>query len=326
MSTASQGHDFTGWFLHEDNGFSSSPNDTDHKPFGADATFDSAEGSNNAQQVFAPGSRAPIDIVEQVFQGSWSVSFSYTNPWWLNWFFGSPSQTDNNDGSYTYDWSGEEPQSHQIGIGRTDSGKERVLMGCIATEASISPSVGGMAEVTLRGAYADEKVVDPASITSQPSINEKPMTFADAALKLGGTTLGYVQSGTVTIQNNIQLIQEWGQRPAIDFSPRSLTPTVSFSKINEAGEVDNLKKMYGSSASSSVQDDVTNEEAMTLVLDNGNSAGSGINKLTVNLTGTFPDSYSESGLGDPEADVTEDINRLVEGITVDATNEVASAR
>lgn len=332
MSTASQGHDFRGWYLHEDNGFASAPNDSDHKPFGADATFDQAEGSNNAVQVFEPGSRVPVDIVERLFDGSWSVSFTYTNPWWLNFFFGAPSTSGNDpdgDGvneSYTHTWSGQSPQSHRIGIGREDSGKERILKGCVATRATISPSVNNMARVTIEGAYADEEVVNPASITAQPAINHKPMTFADAALSYAGTTMGYVQQGSLAITNNVELIDELGSRISIDFAPRTLVPSVDFEKINEAGGTTNLQRMYGASSATSPQEDVTSTAAMTMTLDNGKSDGSGINKVDYNLSGTFPESYAENGLGNPEEDVTEQVNRIVESMTVAATNETQTAR
>lgn len=321
---ATQGHEFRAGFYHEDNGFNVSPSDSDLKPFGYNARVDRAEGSNNAVQVFEPGTRLPVDIVERNFRGSWSVSFIYTNPWWLDFFFGSPSTTDNGDGSYTHTYSGEDPRSQQIPIGREPSGKERVLTGCIAATASISPTVGGLAQVTIEGAYAEEDVRDPASIISQPSLNHDPMTYADAVLSIGGSVYGYVQQGSVQLQNTIELVDEWGSRVAIDFAPRQLVPTVNFSKINESGETANLETMYG--GSTSVQSDIENREGATMTLDNGVSAGSGINKLDANMTDTFPNSYAEGGIGDPQADITEQIQRLMDGIDFDATNEVSTAR
>lgn len=325
MSSASQGHDFRGWFLHEDNGFKSSPTDSDHKAFGANATIDQAEGTNNAVQVFEPGSRVPIDIIERTFEGSWSASFDYVTPWWMNFIWGSPSTTDNGDGSHTHTWDGEDPQSQQIGIGREGSGKERILKGCVATSATVTPSVGGMVRITLEGAYAEEETTDPASLTSQPTLSgTEVMTFADATLSLGGNTLGYVQQGSLNISNNVELINELGERTGIDFAPRPLVPAVDFQKINEAGETANLEEMYG--GDTTIQQHVDNTEAMTMGLDNGQTAGNGINAASFNLTGSFPNSYGEDGLGDPEADLTEQINRLAEGVTADATNEEATAR
>jgi hypothetical protein len=325
MPTAQQGHNFVAGYYHEDNGFANLPTDSTLKTPGANHTIDQAEGSNQAVQVFQPGSRAPVDIVEQLFNGAWQMSFVYTNPWWLNFIYGAPSTVDNNDGSYTHTWDGEDPQSQQIVIGREASGEERVLKGCVCTQATFAPQVNGMTQITLTGAYAEEETLDPASIISQPTLDKKPITFADTSLDLGGTTLGYVQSGQMQLQNNIDLVSELGTRVPIDYAPRTLVPSFNFSKINELGETDNLQKMYGDSASTTVQEDVTSQEGMTFVFDNGKSAGSGINRMTADLKGTFPESYGENGLGDPEADVTEEINRLVETVSIDATNETSTA-
>lgn len=325
MSTVSQGHDFRLHYVHEDAGFLAAPNDSDNKPFGANAALDTAEGANNAQQVFGPASRAPIDIVEQNFEGSWSVSFQYTNPWWLEMLFGEPSTTDiTNESSYAHTYDGEEPNSSQITIGREDSGKARVLSGCVATRASVQVSVGNPAQVTLEGAYADEEVLSPSSLDAQPSITKKPMTFADALLKKGGTTIGFVQQGTLSIQSNVDLLDEWGSRIAVDFSPKALTPQLNFEKFNEAGETTNLEEMYG--GSTSVQEDVPGGDNYSLVLDNGKGESSGINKLEVTLTNTFPASYDEDGIGDPQADLSERLNRLAEGVSATATNETSPAR
>lgn len=324
MPTATQGHQIRGFYRHEDNGFAQSPNDSTDKALGANATLDTAQGTNNAVRVFEPGSRQAIDIIEQNFDGSFSVSFDYTNPWWLNFLYGAPSKTDNNDGSYTYTWNGEKPQSQRIFIGREPDGSMRVLTGCVAASVSVSSNVGDSATITINGAYADDTTTN--SIRSQPTIDEKPMTFADASLSLGGDTLGYVQAGSVEVTNDFAMVREWGTRVAIDYAPYTLNPAVNFQKINEDGETENLEKMYGSVGSSSVQSNVTNREAMTLTLDNGQSAGSGINKVAFDLTGSFPADYGESGLGDPQADVTEDINRMAESVTVRATNEVSTAK
>lgn len=323
MSTVSQGSDFYVGYLHEDNGFTSSPTDSTTKALGADAVVDNAEGANQAQQVFGPGSRVPIDIVEQLFNGAWAATFTYTNPWWLNWLFGAPSTVDNADGSYTHTWSGEEPQSQQILINRTDGTKERVLEGCICTQATINPSVNGYATVNLTGAYASEKTTTSPTLTSQPTIDEKPFTFADTTLALTGSNIAKVQNASLTIANNQRLIPELGSRVAVDYSPRTLVPTIDFEKLNESGGVTHLENMYG--GSTSVQQDVDASDAMTLTADNGKAAGSGINKGEFNLTGTFPESYNELGLGDPERDMAEQINRLITSMTVDHTNEVSAA-
>lgn len=322
--SVSQGHDFRLHYLREDNGFASSPNDSTPKTWGADARLETAEGSNNARQVFEPASRTPTDIVEQTFDGSWSVTFSYTNPWWLYLLFGPPSTTENiNDGNYDHTYSGQSPGSVQITVGREDSGKARVLKGCVASQVSVQVSVGNNTQVSLEGAYADEEVVNPSSLTAQPTIQEKPMTFADATLKESGSTVGLVQQGSVSIQNNIDLIDEWGSRVPVDFSPKALTPQLSFQKLNEAGGTEDLEEMYG--GNTSVQEDVTSSSPYSFVLDNGKS-GSNLSRFDLSLSGTFPGSYAEENIGNPQEDVSERISRLAEGVSVTVTNSTQDAK
>lgn len=324
--SSSQGHDFRLWYKHEDNGFNQDPADDDPKPFGYNAQGDQFEGSNQAVQVFEPNSRVPADIVRRLFDGAWAVSFVYTNPWWLNSIYGTPSTTDNGDGSHTHTWDGEDIEPQRIGIGRDDAGKERVLQGCVATQAQIQPSVNDMARVTIRGAYAEETINDPASLEDQPSVNHEAMTFIEAQLQRDGSTIGLVQDGTLEFANNVELIPEWGSRVPVDFSERTLVPQMNFTKIVEGGSTDNIAAMYGDrAAATSVQNDVATAP-LTFTLDNDTTAGSGINVLTANMSGSFPNSVSENGIGDPETDVTHEINRLTETVTMTATNEVATAR
>lgn len=322
-----QGHDVRGWYLHEDNGFAASPTDSTYKPFGANTVIDRAEGTNNAMQVFEPGNRIAVDVVERLFEGSWSVTFDYTNPWWLNFIFGAPTTVDNADGSYTHTWSGDTMQTQRIGIGYEPSGKERILQGCVAATANARPSVGENGRITISGAYAKEEINDPASLTSQPSIDNEVMTFADATLSLGGSTRGLVQQAGVELNTNAEVINELGTRAGVDFAARQLVPRFNFTKINDGGEVNELKKLYGDTAASAVQETVSSNarEDATLTFDNGLAAGSGINQMNINLTSTMQDGFGQDGLGDPAADIEDNINRLVAGITVEATNEVATA-
>lgn len=317
MPRASQGHDFRLYWLFEDGAGHSfkteTPDDNSPKAFGSNATGENFEGSNQAVQVFGPNSRIPKDVIAQVFEGSWSVSFQYTNPWWLSHIYAKPEVVEDTEtGTFTHTWEGEDTTSTQIVIGRTENGSERVLRGCVCTSASVSVNVGGPVQVSLQGAYAEEGT--RKELDEQPEIGERTMTFAQAGLEQEGETLGYVQQGSVQLQNNMELINEWGSRIAIDYAPRQLVPNFNFSKINEAGETEQLEEMYGGTT---IQERIGDVPDMAVSLDNGET-GSDMNRVAFNLLGPFPDSYGESGIGDPQADVTEEVNRAVEEVTAEA--------
>lgn len=300
----SQGHDFTVHYGIEDS--FNSPPAAGGTPFGSNATLNQAQGSNEAARVFEPANRVPIEIVERVFSGSWGVEFSFNTGHlgWVELLLG----TDGN-GGYT---STVEPSSAAIAIGRTESGSTRVLSGCVATSCSIDSSVNNEITVSISGAYADEELITPGTggIASQPELTGETATFADAALSFGGTTLGYVQNATVNIESNVNLINELGTRFAVDFSPKQLEPSVQFSKINEQGGTSQLEDMYG--GGTSIQENVTSDTAMNLAI----SDETGSTVMSVDLSGTFPESYGESGLGNPEEDVTEQINRMTTNVAI----------
>lgn len=321
MSNVLTGADVPVYFKHEDAGFNSSPNDSTNKAFGANATLDQAEGSNNAVEVMEPATKTPVDIIEQAFEGRWSVTFDYTNPWWLSFLFGAPTTTDESDGSYTHTYSdANQALSQRIVTGYETAGEARVLTGCVAASATVSPSVGGTAQVSMQGAYAEEKPLGAAP-DAQPGLNGlQPMTFAEASLSRDGTTLGYVQNASLEIPTNIRLIREFGSRISIDYAQHQMVPTINWSKITPADSpTDELEEMYG--GTDGVSEDVDSSGPVTLALSNGKSPGSGINSVDFNLTGAFADTVGQEQLGNPNETIQDSINNLTTGIDVDAVNE-----
>lgn len=321
-SGVAAGHETRANIYWEDNGFAQSPNDSEPKTPGADVQVGTAEGSNAVQRVFMPGQRTAIDLIAMVFEGSFSLEFSVTNPWWIKTILGDPSTTDNGDGTHTHDFTGTSPTSFQIVEGLEQGSSERLLKGCVVTQGSVEISTEQEARVSLRGAYADEETDVPDSLTAQTTPDHKPMTYADASISVGGETEGYVQSITLDFAANVDLIREMGSRVAVDFNPKQFEPDVQFGKIYD-GDTSNIEEMYG--GETSVQEDVENTVAVEVTLDNGSGAGSGMNQIVWTLSGTLTDSYGQSGIGDPRADLEETVSRVGLNMDASATNETATA-
>lgn len=323
------GHDQRVSYVWEDDSsgnpnFAGTPTDTDNKPFGSDASASTLEGSNNAVRAFNPNSREAREIIERQFRGSWSVSFTLTNPWWLRGALHNGVATSGTAAPYSHSFDGDVPYSMQIVVGNEATGDERTLKGCVVASASISISTGGAVEVSLDGAYADEVIGTPASLAAQPSINERPMHFAQATVQRpSGTTLSLVQEVTLSIENNIDLVGELGTRFAVDYSPKVRAVDIQYGDIVE--DSTETKRMYGDSAATSPQEKVTNQTTIDVVVDNGET-GSAKNSLTFSLTGAAPDTYGRSGTGDPEADVEGQLNELVAGVSATAENDNSAAR
>lgn len=299
----------------------SSPSDTDNKPFGSDATINTREGSNNAVRVFDPASREAREVIEQNFEGSWSVEFTATNPWFLRGVIHNSVSTSGTD-PYTHTFDGDVPYPLRIIEGNEATGNEYELKGCVIASCQISANVDGMVNVTLDGAYADEEQVvsnDTASLTPQPTTQERPFTFADATLSRKGSTLSLIQNAQLNIENNTDLIGELGVRTAVAYSPKVRSVSLSYGDVVEDDK--EIKRMYGSSTSSSPESHVDNEVSATFQFDNGKS-GTDKRSITLNLSGTILNTYSRSGGGDPEADLEGTMNEIP--VSVDATAENAT--
>lgn len=308
-----------------DPNFAGTPNDSDNKPFGSDATLSTFEGSNNAVRQFNPNSRDAREVIERQFDGSWSVEFTLTNPWWLRSVIDNNVSTSGTSAPYTHTFSGDVPYSMQITqqVEDPSTDTERVLKGCVVASAEISVSGPGEGTVTLEGAYADESFTSGVTLTSQPTINEDPLHFGEATLDRAGSTISLVQSVSVSIENNTDLIYELGSRTAVDYSPKVRSVSVTYGDIVE--DSDEVQRMYGSSGATSPQSDVSNEEKLELIFDNGKT-GSSKNLINVTLKNAFPDSYSRSGVGDPEADLEGTLSEIPTTPEVTAENSQSTAR
>lgn len=320
---AATGADTRAVFLWEDNGFAASPTDSSHKTFGADVTVDSAELSNNPTNFFDPGSREAAERVAQAFDGSWSVSFTLANPWIWRAVIDTPSTS--GTGPYTHTFSGETPSSMRILLGSEVNTNERVLKGCVASTCTLDVADNGSVDVTLSGAYADEDETS-GSLQSQVSESFEPLLFHDGSLTVDSTTYTLVQSGTLTIENNIDLVPALGQRVPADYSPKVRSTTVDWSQIVNTVDGDSvLQQSYGGGTTPSTRMDSDDEVDGTLVFDNGES-GANQNKQTVKFNSTaFPDDYGRTGTGDPAADYIEEQTLFVRQVTVEAVNDTSTA-
>lgn len=343
MPQATAGHDVRIGYYVEDNGYGNLPADyntdtdgdgvgddwdgVDLGPFGVEAAVDTAEGSNAIQRVFEPGKRVAIDLLEMIFDGSFSVTFTLTNPWWLKAAFGQYSETTNTDSS-TYTFNVNKPLSLGIVEAYVPSDVQRVLKGCFVTQITIDVSVEDQVNVSIDGAYADEEIQrvsdgDIDSIIDQPPVQGQPMTFVEGAVEVGGSIENYVQSMSLNLTTNVDPIREMGVRTTIDMLEKTLEPDVDLTKVMDADdEHAKLEELFGGTKSPSTLDD-SDKATVRMTFDNGEPEGSGIERGDFSLTNTLLDSYGESGTGDPTATVEQSLSRVGTNITAEWETENA---
>ena len=305
------------WFRWEDDGFASAPSDSTDKSFGADATADTNEGSNNAVRVLAPDSIEATDIIEQNFSGSFTISFTLADPWWLRAIFGAPTTT--GSGPYTHAYDGETPSTMSIYMSDRQSGGERVLRGCLLAEATITTTTPEFVQVELTGAYADEDKTAPGTISGQPDLDYRPLKYSETRLDIAGAKEAYVQDATLTVSLNTNLINALDSRTAVDFWAGLREVDVDYVAIKDGSNEDRLEDFYGQA--SGPADGGPSQKGMTLEFTSAVDS----NTITATLTGSFPNTYDESNFGNPREAIEENLTRWVEGITVDAENDTSTA-
>lgn len=315
-------------YYWEDAGFKLTPNDTDAKPFGANATLDTREGSHNAVRVFNPQSREAAQIIEQNFSGSFTVSFELTNPWWLGAVI-SPATSSgvdtDGDGTadyYEHTFDGDDPRSMRL-ISPVEGVGEEALKGCVVASASISADVPGNPQINLNGAYASEEILEEGSTSeTQPQLAERALTHRQATLTVAGGSQSRIQSVSADIENNTDLVDELGASEPVDYSPKKREPSVDYTDIVQ--DQSEQKRFYGDSAATSPQTSIDNDVEIRLKFDNGKT-GTDKNTLELILGGSFPDTYSRDGVGDAEADLEGELQEMVRTVTAVAENGEAEA-
>lgn len=311
---ASAGHNATWMFLWEDDGFAEEPVDDVHKPFGADVNVGTAEGSHNAVRLTEPNSREAAQIIEQNFEGSFSVDWTLTNPWWVAAVIAEPT-SNGSSAPYDHSFDGNVPLSMRIINGTTTTGVERYLEGCVVTNCSITVDTMETVSVSFEGIYANEEKDPNDSLAEQPTIDERGMHFGQAALEIDDDTIAYLQSIDLTIANNTDLIHEIGSRFPVDYSPKLREIDLSWTDIVN-DEHDHLDRFYGEG--NTVGSTIEVDEDAKLVFDNGET-GEDKNSLVFDIGDLFPDSYSRDAIADPTEDLTGNVSAI--GATVSATAE-----
>lgn len=290
------------------------------KPFGGNATATSFEITNNPLDVFEPSSREMAQIVAQHFEGSITIDWELTNPWWLQGVVSAVSDVTANGDAFIHTMDGDVPLPMTVNIGyegvATDTGDPlyRVLRGVVNQNATATVTTEGSVDISYTAIFADEVTIEPGELEGQPSIETSGfdvMTFAEAMLELDGSTLSLVQEFSTEINNNTDIIREVGTRIGVDYSPKGRIPSVDFTQIRESH--DHVEATYGEQAATTVQERVESDGDINARFDDGE------NEIALLMGGDFPESLSTENLGNPQEDLNEAVNRRLRTVMAEAT-------
>ena len=295
-------------YVFEDQGFDTSPNDTTFKTFGSDLTMDTFEGGHQAVRKYN-ASRTAAEIIAQNFDGGWGASFNInTPPWWLAGIFGQPTSTNIAGSLYEFDYdldNGNDPVTLR-GYAPTEGFSEyEMLSGMTIVSCTIDQSQDASPEVSLAGGYGGPPESNTTLSPSVPNLPETTFSNREASFDVGADTMAKAQNTQVTIETGTELPSEIGADGPVDYVPGALNPDVTYEKIRATDETVDLLQRF--------RDET--QVTLTLAYDNG-LTGDDEYSIDINVTGSFPNDWSETGRNDPDAFLNQELQDMAEDANV----------
>jgi len=289
-------------YEYEDD-FATLPGTPTWKVPGVDTRVTNKEGSHEAVKAFDPDSRETTEFIEQLFDGALSVEFILSNPDFL------PLVIATGDGASPETFDGTFPTSSTWVIGDEVRDNEDVLLGVVCVSCEITTETPGEARVSLDFAYANQETntggVGTDGPTDQPTPSNPPLKSGDSAstLKVGGTAVEIIGTATLTIENNPDMLPDFGTNIPVDYSPKERAVDVSYTKVKQVSPaVDEKNDLYG--GTTTVKGNTPDRDAVVIDFDNGTEG------IEFTTGPAIANSLAEDGLGDPDSDVELSPDRL----------------
>lgn len=309
MVDVRKGHHGDICYTFEDAGFDTDPTDTTFKAFGGNTTMDTFEGGRQAQREYN-ASRTAAEIIRNNFDGGWGVSFDLGAfpPWWVAAIYGQPT-TANPVGmqyEHTYDLAnGNDPVPLRLYAPTDGFANYYVVPGCYLVSASIDQSEDGVPEVSLTGGFARDPFESTGLSPAAPSFSQSTFENRDAEVIVGGSTLGRSQSTSLSLETGTEGKSEIGTDQMVDFAPGAFEPSLTYDHIRWVGETVDLHQRF-----------IDESQVTTEVHWDNGETGDAKYAVEVSVTGSYPDSWSESGRNDPDSDLIEELQEMGEDATV----------
>lgn len=298
------------------------------RPFGQGVKI-SIDRKNNMERVYGVGAQNAAANVAKKYEGTANVEFmlgagdstlAHGGASWFRSLFGAiPIDGGATPFTHTYAESNSQLSfsiANAIELGTNDY--VSALIGCKVASANFSFAVDEVCKVRLTCPYRTETLAT-TGIGPNVAPTEAPLTFANGTVSVAGTTVGYVQSGEMTINRNLEMIWGLGSR----YSTASVAKTRAYDfKLNVVfSDVSLLlEKFFGKAASIAATDlAVLNPAGVALVLTFYNGgATTASRKVVFTFANLFIDSHSLP------IDVNEVVKEDVSGWALSCTDVVVS--
>jgi hypothetical protein len=266
-----------------------------NKVFGVNQKM-TRSSKNNIQRLFSLGQRYATNLVSTGYDGSISINFQLSNPWFLRGIFGNAPfyvagtpdlfyfvDTANKNGSGAKVLQSNIPSmtiENWIDMEAIANDPLSTFVGCVINSATISASQGEVVSVSLDIPYTDEsynrsgEYVQPAAMTD----SYDPFIFADGTLIIGsdesgngGTVIGNVTNVELTFNGNMELLKSLGNRTATAKVAKQFECDIKMSVLFDLTR-DLLEKFYGNTTDASfntIPHTGAIQTSLNLTFDNG---------------------------------------------------------
>jgi len=194
-----------GW----ETGFTSGSGSVD-KSFGRGQRVTNATVRENPEIIYELGSRFASTVAFKQFEGSLSLEWIMSNPWFFKGLMGVATTTSGTpfpQSTHSFTKTSGSIPSMEVDVGFVASSGAitRKMMGAVVNSVTLTGAINDVVRVRAECPYYREPSVTLSYGT--PTVDTfAPVTFCNASLIIGGNIIAEVQSFELTVGNNIQPI------------------------------------------------------------------------------------------------------------------------
>lgn len=241
----------------------------------------------NTVPIYGLGSPHPSKTVSGRYEGRLTVNFTLASTYFMELVMGKCADAGSAPYTHTYsDNTGYTVTSCSIENGvNLDTDSVFMYLGCVVDSCELVGRVNEPVNVTLNFLYAEETKATTGLDATPATDSETPMVFSEGSVQLpSGTTLARVQSFTMRINKNAELIAGLGDRcPSAAVWKNTL---FEFDMEISYENADLVEDMYGQVTGPLTATNPAGEATMVLTFTNSGS-GSAERSLTITMGYTF---------------------------------------
>jgi hypothetical protein len=274
--------------------------------FGQGVTFNYSH-SNNKARNYGTGQRNAESTSALNYSGTLSINGSVTNFYWLLGALGANANGGSGPSSYTHTYTEANSLPSFSARAMLDLNTDTYVLfqGCLINQITLTAAVNETTKFTLDCPFRYSSNADDTF--SAASDSQSVYTFAGGTIEIpNGTAIAAIQNFTLTVNNNVEMVNKVGSRFADGYVAKERA--YDFSMTVSITDLSLLKKFYN--GTSGIEPGTTDGEIASMELTFENADG----HTCVFLFGATH--FNDDGLaGNPTETIKEDITGWSESLT-----------